>query len=284
MPIKVFLTVTDGPSKGLNIDFTQGRVVLGRAKSDLILADKKVSSQHCSIRIEGDQAILDDLKSTNGTFVGGSRIEEGYVLQNMDEVIIGLSKISVAIVEQISEFKKANSPQKAPATEEVVEVSQAATRQATVPMTEIPDPDAPYRTTGIHRIENLIKDEMNTFSKWDHPGVPDASEPKVSMIPRLQVRLIKKKGPDPFTELLCQKPQTVLGRKNCDYKLSDLDCSRHHLQIEIIGDSKVMARDLGSTNGSFVNGARISAQELRNGDIIQIGQTVLETKIEKPEK
>ncbi len=292
MPIKVFLTVIEGPSKGDTAEFDKGSFMIGRGKADLIINDKKVSGQHCRIHIVGNDCILEDLNSTNGTFVGTRKIQGKAELQNLDEIILGLTKISIAIVEQIDEFKKANTPapekstpkRKPVASEDIEEPSQIATRHSKSGKQaepELPDPDAEYRTTGVNRINSLIQDEMNTFSKWDHPNVADASESKIKKKQKegLGVRLIKRKGPEGVSEFDCTKSITIIGRKGSDLKLNDLDCSRQHAQIELTAQS-VTVKDLASTNGTFVNGKRISTHELRNGDILQVGQTFFEVFVE----
>jgi len=56
--------------------------------------------------------------------------------------------------------------------------------------------------------------------------------------------------------------------------LQDTNASRHHAEIRPSGDGYVVI-DLSSTNGTSVNGVRMSQQLLRDGDIIQIGNTKL---------
>lgn len=64
-------------------------VSIGRADSNTIaLKDSKVSRQHAQIQQHGNEYILVDLNSSNGTFVNGEKIEE-HVLANNDEVQIG---------------------------------------------------------------------------------------------------------------------------------------------------------------------------------------------------
>ncbi len=54
--------------------------------------------------------------------------------------------------------------------------------------------------------------------------------------------------------------------------------SRHHCILEI-APPQIFLRDLGSTNGTFVNGIRVETAHLKNGDRIQGGETVLEVEI-----
>ncbi|MDB5038549.1 MAG: forkhead-associated protein [Bacteriovoracaceae bacterium] len=275
MPIKAFLTVTEGASKGSARDFAQGSITIGRGKVDLILFDKKVSNQHCVLSIVGEECWLEDLKSTNGTFVSGKRVDGKVQLHNLDEIIIGLSKISVALVEQMAEFKKANIKQQAP--EPAPENSQVATRQTK--STTGDGTGMEYRETGVRRIDDLIQDEMATFSQWDHPQMADEENESI-VVPKIKIQISKKAGPEGMANFICTKPVSTIGRKNVDIKLSDLDCSRLHAQIEIVGGTRAFIKDLASTNGTFVNGKRITTQEMESGDKIQIGQTIYEVTIE----
>ncbi|HLM03318.1 MAG TPA: FHA domain-containing serine/threonine-protein kinase, partial [Pyrinomonadaceae bacterium] len=54
--------------------------------------------------------------------------------------------------------------------------------------------------------------------------------------------------------------------------------SRHHCLLEI-APPQCFLRDLGSTNGTFVNGIRVETAHLRNGDRIQGGETVIEVEV-----
>lgn len=68
----------------------------------------------------------------------------------------------------------------------------------------------------------------------------------------------------------------VLGRQGADLVLEDGEVSRRHAVVRIV-DERPQIEDLGSTNGTFVNGVRIdSATDLKRGDAIRVGQTRLE--------
>ncbi len=68
---------------------------------------------------------------------------------------------------------------------------------------------------------------------------------------------------------------SVVGRgSEADIRISDTAASRQHLQL--IWDGKAgLARDLGSTNGSKINGQRFREAALSPGTVITIGQTAL---------
>jgi pSer/pThr/pTyr-binding forkhead associated (FHA) protein len=69
--------------------------------------------------------------------------------------------------------------------------------------------------------------------------------------------------------------RTNIGRsRDNDIRLSDDRASRRHARIDAQQGTFVIS-DLGSANGTFVNGQRIYRQALRNGDEICIGDTRL---------
>jgi pSer/pThr/pTyr-binding forkhead associated (FHA) protein len=63
----------------------------------------------------------------------------------------------------------------------------------------------------------------------------------------------------------------VIGRADsCDLVLENLLVSRTHAVLESVAE-RIVLRDLGSHNGTFLNGERIEAAALRNGDEIKVG-------------
>jgi pSer/pThr/pTyr-binding forkhead associated (FHA) protein len=70
-----------------------------------------------------------------------------------------------------------------------------------------------------------------------------------------------------------------MGRsEETDVILQDPYASEFHLRL-VAQDSGMVLHDLGSTNGTYVNGRRVSAPtQLRRGDTIQVGKTVMEIK------
>jgi serine/threonine protein kinase len=65
----------------------------------------------------------------------------------------------------------------------------------------------------------------------------------------------------------------LLGRsRHAETRLEDPGVSRVHCEIEL-EDGQVLVTDLDSAGGTFVNGQRITEQQLRPGDVVQIGST-----------
>jgi diguanylate cyclase (GGDEF)-like protein len=73
--------------------------------------------------------------------------------------------------------------------------------------------------------------------------------------------------------LLTEKQNFILGRSSeCAIVIPDASCSRKHAEIFIATSGQIFLRDLGSTNGTCINGNKISApQELKENDVILVG-------------
>ena len=76
-------------------------------------------------------------------------------------------------------------------------------------------------------------------------------------------------------EELLRDPDTTIGRASCNHVVIDYRrVSRIHAVLTRYG-AFVHIRDLGSTNGTFVNGERVASQMLAHGDTIEIGDVKL---------
>ena len=81
-----FISTADGDFR-----LRQGDNVLGREAGLAVRIERPgVSRRHASIRVEADQATLSDLDSKNGTFVGARRVSGPTLLQDGDELRLGL--------------------------------------------------------------------------------------------------------------------------------------------------------------------------------------------------
>ena len=89
----------------------------------------------------------------------------------------------------------------------------------------------------------------------------------------LRVRIEVTEGPQKGNKFNVPLPFTI-GRRDADLRIRDMTVSKRHASLEASGEN-IIFKDLGSTNGSMVNGKQVTETELSNGDIIQIGDTTL---------
>ena len=88
-------------------------------------------------------------------------------------------------------------------------------------------------------------------------------------------RLVVRRGPQPNQIYELNKDIVTVGRDiTNDIVINDPEASRHHMRLTR-GAGSYTLEDLGSTNGTFVNGQRLTgAKPLSNGDMIGLGETV----------
>jgi predicted Zn finger-like uncharacterized protein len=70
------------------------------------------------------------------------------------------------------------------------------------------------------------------------------------------------------------KTRSIIGRSGADINIDDPEASRQHAALEIIGETAIL-RDLGSTNGTFIDLDRIEQHVLGNQQEFRIGGHVL---------
>ena len=81
----------DGSIIPIRSDLTVGR----KSDNTIILSDQHVSSNHAKIVVRSNGLFIEDLNSTNGTYLNGSKIKGKVKLTNKDEIKIGTSVFKI---------------------------------------------------------------------------------------------------------------------------------------------------------------------------------------------
>lgn len=121
--------------------------------------------------------------------------------------------------------------------------------------------------TGVFRVRSAVLADAQPAD----PGTTGTGRP----------RLVLPAGSGtPERTVLLTKPVTVIGRgAEADLRLHDTGVSRAHLELHLEGDDVRLA-DLRSTNGTIVNGRKVSGALLVDGDRIEVGATPMVFKRE----
>ena len=110
----------------------------------------------------------------------------------------------------------------------------------------------------------------------NEPSRPAEKESSLAKLPagkRLSLAVID--GPDAGQVFRMEKPRVVIGRSSADLILNDSESSRAHAAVEA-REMTIMLEDLGSTNGTLIDGAKIVGQvEILNQSEFQVGSSIL---------
>lgn len=88
------VVVKTGSEAGRRLELG-GAVAIGRQDGDLVLEDPEVSRRHAVLRREGESIVVEDLDSTNGTFVNGERIRSPIPVGPGDLVRVGRTTLEI---------------------------------------------------------------------------------------------------------------------------------------------------------------------------------------------
>jgi hypothetical protein len=84
----------------------------------------------------------------------------------------------------------------------------------------------------------------------------------------MPARLVSSNG---LPDIVIDRPLIVVGRhRTCDERLDSSRVSRHHCCLVVAGEAGLLVRDLGSTNGTWINGRQIVDGRLHPGDELAV--------------
>jgi pSer/pThr/pTyr-binding forkhead associated (FHA) protein len=240
------------------------------SECDLVVAEPKVSGRHCRLTREGGGYLLEDLASTNGTFLNGVRVNGKVPVARGDAITLGLT-----------------TPMPWPPEEDdttVIRIGREPDNDIVVDLPVISGHHARVIWSGTPG-EAIIEDLGS--SNGTSVGAPERKITRApftveDMIylgshPLPAAYVLARTDPSLVPSLAFRGDAMVVGRDaTCDRVFHVLMVSGRHAKLTRSGDH-IVIEDLGSSNGTFVNGRRIDGPtDVRAGDLIGLGScTVL---------
>jgi hypothetical protein len=125
--------------------------------------------------------------------------------------------------------------------------------------------ELPLEEPSEHTILEEPSDNTIIFDKKETQGVVSGKSYRIAVV----------SGPDQGKSIFVQGEEPYyIGRKSTNHLvLTDINASREHIRLEKYGDLLRLI-DMGSKNGTFVDGIRIEQYELKVGDEFMIGENV----------
>ncbi|MFJ4008120.1 FHA domain-containing protein [Streptomyces sp. NPDC090023] len=228
---------------------------LGRdPQGDIVFDDARVSWRHATVRFNGHSWVIEDHGSTNGTFVHGHRVGQTELGPGTD-VHLGNATDGPRLA-----LTAPGAAQAAPYA-----AQSAAWAQATqaVPQAAQPQPAHPQQSAHPHGAE------------WQSgPQQAPAFPHQQNAAPEQPVH--GDRSPTTFHQFALGRVMRIGRSLDNDLVVSDLQVSRHHAEFQTTPEGRFEIRDLGSHNGTYVNGQPIAkggTAVLGPDDIVGVGHS-----------
>ena len=225
--------------------------------------DFKMSSVHFVITYDNSVCRLDDLDSTNGTFVNDQPISQE-VIKNGDTIRAGMTKFTIE-----HHARRLPDGMTSPT---YAEPSRGKTSEHIVANSaDSPNPDPLDRSTGVveARQEERISFRDDIGERQPSSG---AKMPEGSIQSPVGVCLELTSEAEGRNAWLLPGQQLTVGRaSSSDFAVTtDATLSCRHFVVRCEPDVTYIT-DTNSTNGTFLNGDRVSSARIFDGDVIQAG-------------
>ncbi|WP_199550427.1 FHA domain-containing protein [Streptomyces sp. N35] len=230
---------------------------------DVAIDDARVSWRHATISWGGRSWVIEDHGSTNGTFVQGQRIHQMEIGPG-SAVHLGNATDGPRLKLTGAGAAAAVAPQQAPAqqAQQQARQPQAAPQQGGPGWSQQQQHQPPAPQQGVP--------QQQGWQQQPSPQVPQqggsAGAPPV----------YGDRSPTTFHQLALGRVMRIGRALENELVVSDLQVSRHHAEFHATPDGRMEIRDLGSHNGTYVNGmpvAKGGTALLGPNDIVGVGHS-----------
>jgi EmrB/QacA subfamily drug resistance transporter len=293
------LRIAGGSTDGRELELT-GPVEIGRdpAAGLALPDDQLVSSRHATVSPHADGAVVEDLGSRNGTFVNNVRIAEPTLIRPGDVLQIGNTTIAVVVVQEAAPagfLLQLNGPRGSLGEFPLTQPLEIG-RNPSAGLALIEDHLVSWSHARLSPLaDGVAVDDLGsrngTFVNGTRISAPasakagdrivvgdttiDVREEQATLEYVLEV--VADGGGR--TQARLTKPLEIGRDPGADFPLPDDPLvSRLHARVSVTPDG-IVVEDLGSRNGTWVNGVQIAAPTLVGpADEIRVGRAVLELR------
>ncbi|GHF87742.1 FHA domain-containing protein [Streptomyces griseosporeus] len=250
---------------------------LGRdPQGDVVFDDARVSWRHATISFNGRSWVIEDHGSTNGTFVQGQRIHH---LELGPGTAVNLGNATDGPRLNLS------GAAAAVATPQAQPQQPYAAQQADPGWAQAPQQQAPHQQVqqqaAPHQVPQQQVPPQQAGWQQGAPGIPQQSpaEGYAQQVPGVGAGappVYGDRSPTTFHQFSLGRVMRIGRALENDLVVSDLQVSRHHAEFHSTPDGRMEIRDLGSHNGTYVNGQPIAkggSQLLGPTDIVGVGHS-----------
>ncbi|MGW1495910.1 FHA domain-containing protein [Streptomyces sp. NPDC002402] len=235
---------------------------LGRdPQGDLVIDDARVSWRHASISWGGRSWVIEDHGSTNGTYVQGQRIHQMEIGPG-SAVHLGNAtdgpRLNLSAAAAGAYSAQGAAPQQAPQQQAVKQQAPAQPQQA---WQQQPQAPAQQPQQAWPQPQGQVPHQQGPGGAGGVAGAPP---------------VYGDRSPTTFHQLSLGRVMRIGRALENELVVSDLQVSRHHAEFVATPDGRFEIRDLGSHNGTYVNGQPIAKSGtvlIGPNDIVGVGHS-----------
>ncbi|MGW2331724.1 FHA domain-containing protein [Streptomyces sp. NPDC001700] len=259
-------------------------------QGDMVLDDARVSWRHATVRWGGGSWIVEDHGSTNGTYVQGQRIQQ-----------VEIGPGAAVHLGNASDGPRLNvSGAGAGASAYSQQAAMGAPQQAQQQPQQYQQqpPQQPYQQPGAGWPQQGQQGQQP--QGWQQPQAPHQQQPFVPQQPSPRDNLAQNgagggpggsggpagsggsgdgrsgqgdRSPTTFHQLDAGRVMRIGRALENELVVSDLQVSRLHAEFRALPDGRFEIRDLGSHNGTYVNGQPVRHQVIGPNDTVGVGHS-----------
>jgi predicted component of type VI protein secretion system len=161
------LVMNTGPAPGKIYSLEKSEIFIGReAGIAVFINDVEVSRRHARLTSQAGNVFIEDLGSTNGTFVNGQRLTGSRILNPGDTILLGENVSLTFEVVPFDPNATQVSPSDTMSEKEPVGYETVAPQEAQVPSSPPPPPPAYAGRVPVSPVEPLIPEESTPRRTW----------------------------------------------------------------------------------------------------------------------